>query len=191
MVIYHLQPFMKRSAFLLVAVATVFLLGGILSMVWKYAELRSWQPVIARVSAIDVTKFTKQGLDQYRGEITLRYSVNDLFHRVPYSLPIAHLTEDNARAELSRFPPGTPMRVFYNPSNPDDIVQDPSATPRFFLFPGILTAMGLILGGYCLFSLRKLGNCLCPGCAASVELWDKFCYACDYKLPRQKKLVRL
>jgi len=73
----------------------------------------------------------------------------------------------------------------------DDTLQDLRATPRFYWFPGMLTAVGLILGGYCLFSLSKLGTCLCPGCAASVELWDKFCYACDYKLPKQKKLVRI
>jgi hypothetical protein len=159
-------------------------------MIWKYRELQNWQPVIARVIAIDVAKFTKTGVSQYRGEITLRYSVNDVFHRVPYSLPLAHLTEDNARAELSRFPPGTQVRVFFNPANPDDMVQDLSASPRFFIFPGMLTAVGLFLGAYCLRSLRKLGTCLCPGCAASVEMWDKFCYSCDYKLPRQKKLIR-
>lgn len=160
-------------------------------MIWNYRELQNWQPVVARVIAIDAAKFTKKGEDRFRGEITVRYSVNDIYHRVPYSLPVTHLTEESARSELSRFPPGTSMRVFYNPANPDDMLQDLSDSPRFFLFPGIFTAAGLLLGGYSLWSLRKLGTCLCPGCAASVELWDKFCYACDYKLPRQKKLVRL
>jgi hypothetical protein len=182
---------MRKSAFLLVGLSAVFLFAGVLSMLWNYRELQNWQPVIARVIAIDVTKFTKKGSDTYRGEITIRYSVNDIFRRVPYSLPASHATEEGARSELSRFPPGTPMRVFYNPANPDDMVQDLSASPRFFIFPAILTTIGLILGAYCLRSLRKLGHCLCPGCAASVELWDKFCYACDYKLPKQRKLIRI
>ena len=160
-------------------------------MIWNYRDLRNRQPVTASVIAIDVTKFTKNGADRFRGEITIRYSVNDIYHRIPYSLPATHPTEESARSELSRHPPGTSMRVFYNPANPDDMLQSPSASPRFFLIPGILTAAGLLLGGYSLWSLRKLGTCLCPGCAASVELWDKFCYACDYKLPRQRKLVRL
>jgi hypothetical protein len=153
--------------------------------------LQGWQPVIARVIAIDVAKFSKKGIDRYRGEVTIRYSVNDIFHRVPYSLPSVHSTEENARAELSRYPPGFSMRVFYNPDNPDDMVQDLSTSSRFFLFPGFLTVIGLILGAYSLRSLRKLGECLCPGCASSVEMWHKFCYACDYKLPKQKKLIRL
>lgn len=160
-------------------------------MIWNYHELRKWQPVVSTVIAIDATKFTKNGADRFRGEITVRYTVNDIYHLVPYSLPAAHLTEESARSELSLFPPGTAMRVFFNPANPDDMLQDLSASPRFVLFPGILTSAGLLLGGYSLWSLRKLGTCLCPGCAASVELWDKFCYACDYKLPRQKKLMRL
>ena len=190
MVIYHLQAGMRRSAFLLVGFSVFFLLSGVLSMIWNYREMQKWQPVVARVTAIDATKFAKKGADRFRGEITVRYSVNDINHRIAYSLPAIHLTEESARSELSRFPPGTPMRVFYNPANPDDMLQDLGASPRFFLFPGILTAVGMLLGGYCLWSLWKLGTCLCPGCAASVELWDKFCYACDYKLPRQKKLVR-
>src|SRR3954469_2927141 len=140
MVIYHLRHCMRRSGYLLVGFSVAFLLSGVLSMVWNYRYLQSWQPVIARVIAIDVAKFHKKGVDRYRGEITIRYSVNDLFHRVPYSLPMVHPTEDSARNELSRFPPGTAIRVFYNPDNLDDIVQDLSASPRFFLFPGILTA---------------------------------------------------
>jgi hypothetical protein len=182
---------MRKSAFLLVGLSAVFLLAGVVSMLWNYRELRYWQPVIARVIAIDVAKFTKNGSDRYRGEITIRYSVDDIFRRVPYSLPTSYATEESARSELSRFPPGTPLRVFYNPANPDDMVQDVSASPRFFILPGILATIGLILGAYCLHSLRKLGNCLCPGCAASVELWDKFCYVCDYRLPKQRRLIRL
>jgi len=182
---------MKRFVFILLGLSVVFLLSGVLSMVWSYQELQTWNLVVARVSAIDVTKFTRKDATRYRGEVTLRYTVNDIIHRVPYSLPVEHATEDLARAELSRFPPGTQMRLFVNPKNPDDTLQDLRATPRFYWFPGMLTAVGLILGGYCLFSLSKLGTCLCPGCAASVELWDKFCYACDYKLPKQKKLVRI
>ena len=190
MVIYHLQPTMRRSAFLLVGISVFFLVGGVLSMIWNYRELQKWQPVTARVTAIDAAKFSFKGADRFRGEITIRYSVNDNNHLVAYSLPATHLTEENARSELSNYPPGTQMRVFYNPDNPDDFLHDLSTSPRFFLFPGIVTAVGLFLGGYSLWSLWKQGTCLCPGCAASVELWDKFCYACACRLPKQRKLVR-
>ncbi len=191
MVIYHLLPGMRRSAYLLVGFSVFFLLSGVLSMIWNYRELQRWKPAAATVIGIDATKFTKKGAARFRGEVTIRYTVDGVYHRVPFSLPTVHLTEESARAELSRFAPGTPIGVYYNPANPDDMLQNLSASPRFFLLPAVLTAAGLLLGGYSLWSLRKLGTCLCPGCAASVELWDKFCYACDYKLPRQKKLVRL
>ena len=191
MVIYHLQHAMRRSAFLLVGFSVFFLLSGVISMMWSYRGLQTWQPMATRVIAIDAIKFAKKGANRFRGEITVDYSVNDIYHRTSYSLPTIHLTEESARAELSRFPPGSQVRVFYNPTNPYDILLDLSTSPRFFLFPGLLTALGMLLGGYAVWLLSKLGTCLCPGCAASVEMWDKFCYACDYKLPRQKKLVRL
>jgi hypothetical protein len=182
---------MKRSVFLLVAISALFLIGGLLAMARSYMVLRRWEPVAARVIAADIAKFSKRGTDQYRGEITVRYSVNDLMHQIPYSLSSAYATEAGARAELNRYPPGTTMRVFYNPENSDDMLLDLAASPRFFLFPGVLTAAGMILGAYSMRTLHKMGTCLCPGCATSVELWDKFCYACDSRLPKQKKLIRL
>jgi hypothetical protein len=182
---------MKRSAFFLVAVSALFLIGGLVAMARSYAVLRKWQPVAARVVAIDIAKFSRRGADRYRGEITVRYSVNDSIHNIPYSLSSSYSTEPAARAEINRFPPGTTMRVFYNPDNPDDMLPDLSASPRFFLFPGILTAAGMIMGAYSMRTLHKMGTCLCPGCANSVELWDKFCHACDSRLPKQKKLIRL
>jgi hypothetical protein len=174
-----------------VALSGAFLLGGVLAMVWNYHKLQSWQPVTARVIATDITKFTRWGVDRYRGEVTIRYSVDDLLRRIPYSLPNSYTTNEAARAEVNHYPPGATMRVFYNPANGNDMVLDLSASPRFFLLPATLAALGLMLGLCSLRTLRRMGQCLCPGCAASVELWDKFCYACDHKLPRQKKLVRL
>jgi hypothetical protein len=182
---------MKRPALLLVAISAFFLIGGLLAMARTYVVLRRWQPVAARVIAADIAKFSKGGTDRYRGEITVRYSVNDVMHQIPFSLFSSYSTEAGARAELNRYPPGTTMRVFYNPENADDMLLDLTASPRFLLFPGILTAAGMILGAYSMRTLHKMGTCLCPGCAASVELWDKFCYACDSRLPKQKKLIRL
>jgi hypothetical protein len=182
---------MKRSAFLLVAISALFLVGGLFAMARNYMVLLRWQPVGARVIATDIAKFSKWGKDRYRGEITVRYSVNDLMHPVPYSLSSSYSTESGARAEVNSYPPGATMQVFYNPENPDDMLPDLTASSRFFLFPGILTAVGIILGAYSMRMLHKMGTCLCPGCAASVELWDKFCHACDSRLPKQKKLIRL
>ena len=133
---------MKRSAFLLVAVSVIFLLGGLAAMARNYLVLRKWQPIAAKVFAIDIAKFSSWGSDRYRGEITVRYSVNDFIHTIPYSLSSSYPTEPAARSEINRFPPGTAMRVFYNPNNPDDMLPDLSASSRFFLFPGILTAAG-------------------------------------------------
>ncbi|MEO8131147.1 MAG: DUF3592 domain-containing protein [Bryobacteraceae bacterium] len=182
---------MRRTAFLLVGISVFFLLSGVLSMIWNYNQLQKWQPVAARVIAIDAVRFQKRGVPLFRGEVTIMYSVNDVIHRLAYSLPVGYTAEESVRAELSRFAPGTNMRVFYNPANPDDILTDLGTSPRFFLFPGIITGAGLLLGVYSLWALWKQGTCLCPGCAASVELWHKFCHACAYRLPKQRKLVRL
>src|SRR4051794_5391884 len=109
---------MKRSAFLLVAISALFLIGGLVSMGRNYVVFRKLRPVAARVVAIDLAKFSSWGADRYRGEITVRYSVNDSIRDIPYSLSSSYSSEPAARAEINRFPPGTTMRVFHNPENP-------------------------------------------------------------------------
>jgi hypothetical protein len=181
---------MRRSSNILVALAAIFMIGGFASFANAFLTMRSWQGVTGEVTYTDLATFTKRGKEYYRGELIARYVVNDRVLRVPASLSRSHTTREEAKRELDGLTPGNQVRLYYNPKDPADMLLDVTAHPRFFALPAVVTLIGIICSALSIASILKM-KCFCPGCAASVELWDKFCYACRYRLPKQKKMMRL
>jgi hypothetical protein len=181
---------MRRSSKILVVLAAVFMIGGFASFAHAFWTMRSWQGVTGDVTYTDLAAFTKHGKEYYRGELIARYVVDDQVLRVPASLSRSHTSREEAKRELDGLTPGRQVRLYYNPKDPSDMLLDVTAHPRFFALPAVLTLIGIVCSALSITSILKM-NCFCPGCAASVELWDKFCYQCCNKLPRQRKLMRL
>ncbi len=174
----------------MIVLAAVFMIGGFASFAYAFWTMRSWQPTTGEVTYTDLAAFTKRGKEYYRGELIARFPVGDHVYRVPASLMRSHTTREEARRELDGLTPGHQVHVYYNPKDPSDMLLDVSGNLRFFAFPAAVTIIGIGLSGFSIASIVKM-NCFCPACATHVELWDKFCYACRHKLPRQSKLMRL
>jgi hypothetical protein len=181
---------MQRSSKILAVLAAIFMIGGFASFANAFWTMRSWHAVTGEVTYTDLAAFTKRGKEYYRGELIARYVVDDRVMRVPVSLAHSHTTREEAKRELDGLTPGKQVQLYYNPKDPSDMLLDVTAHPRFFALPVVVTLFGIIFSAMSITSILRM-NCFCPGCAAGVELWDKFCYACGYRLPRQRKLMRL
>jgi hypothetical protein len=174
----------------MIVLAAVFMIGGFASFASAFWTMRSWQPTTGEVTYTDMAAFTKRGKEYYRGELIARIVVNDKVYRVPASLLLSHTTREEAKRELDGLTPQRQIHIYYNPKDPSDMLLDVSGHPRFFAVPAVVTLIGILLSGLSIASILKM-NCFCPACAANVELWDKFCYSCRNKLPKQSKLMRL
>lgn len=181
---------MKRTVHKLAVLAALFFGTGLATLVWEYRNLEKWEGIPARVLFSELVPFQAGGKTRYRGEVELRYMVKDLFYEVPYSVPTTNKSLEAARDDLMRYKVGATTTVYVNPNDPLDFLVERKSSMRFFLLPGALIAAGTVLGFMCVLLFLSMQRWLCPGCANSVALHHKFCFACGRSLPRARKLVR-
>jgi hypothetical protein len=137
----------------------------------------------------DVVPFQKRGVQLYRAQAEFRFGANGNFFTVPLTFAPVFGTNDEARAFVDRYPPQSIQQIYYDPSNPNSVMLTSRGWNRKFLFPLLLIAAGLAsLITSATYFLRS-ARCLCPRCATSVELYDRFCFSCAYRLPKQKRKV--
>ena len=183
---------MRRNVYILLAVAILFLGAGVVGYYRTYRYIHRWETTEGRVFLNDLAPYTSSGVRMFRPEAELRYPVGGVTYAVPQSFPTSFPTEKEGREFVDRFAPRTLVRLRYDPAEPNRMMlADTDSSGSFLIFPTSLIATGVLLLALSLWRLHKVGRCLCPRCAISVELHDRFCYECAYPLPRQRrKLVK-
>ena len=159
----------------------------------NYTRNQAWREADARVVTNDVVSFGS-GAKRYRVHASFRYVVEGQPHLVPVSFPATFASYADGREYANRYAPAARIRLLFDPANPERVLIDTGDKTDTLVWPLGFLVLGILASGVALFEFWRHHRALCPRCATSVELFDRFCWNCGVKLPMQirkvQKLIR-
>lgn len=154
--------FLRTIALMLVLLGAAMVAVGTWRLLGQHDANRRYVPVQARVASAEIVEDripTKQGVRlQYRPVIVYEYTVGGALHRGNRLLPV-QTSHDRADAEaiLARYPPGSVVTAFIDPSNPAQsiLMRQVSFAPYgLTMFGPLFVSVGLLL----LFTREQRGG---------------------------------
>lgn len=125
--------------FFLVAAGTLW--WGI-TTVRNASVSRNWPAVSGTITASQVTISTDKNGTTYSADVQYKYVVNDRWYTAGTVNFGEYGSSNRGRADkiVARYPPGSPVTVYYNPDDPNTAVLEPGVTwgSYFSIFMALL-----------------------------------------------------